>query len=135
MNDIFKLTTQSELERTAREILEFKTIEDDAKASRLAAEERLIAMIENKPEGTVHEEDGGIKVTATFKLTRTVDAGAVQAAWNDLPEMVRDAFSWKPELVLKHARALEAANPKDYAVLAQFITAKPAKPSIKIEVL
>ena len=133
MNAILKFK-RSEFEQTAREILEFKQIEDDAKASRIQAESRLVAMLPTQVEGTINEEDGGIKATVTFKLTRTVDGNAVQADWNELPEIVKDAFIWKPDLVLKQARALESANPAAYAVLAKYITSKPAKPGVKIEV-
>ena len=134
MNAVLKLkTSMSAFERAARQVLEFKAIEDDAKASRIEAEAILVSMLENKIEGTVHEEDGNVKVTVSFKITRSVDGAAVQEAWNDLPEIVKDAFIWKPDLVLKQARALESANPAAYAVLAKYITAKPAKPSIKIE--
>ncbi len=134
MNAILKLKTkQSEFERTAREVMEFKRIEDDARASRVAAEARLVSMVEARDEGTIHEEDGGVKVTVTFKVTRTVDADRVVADWNSLPPVIHDAFVWKPDLVLKQMRALEAANPDAYAILAQYLTAKPAKPSVKIE--
>lgn len=134
MNAILKLNTQqSEFERTAREVLEFKRIEDDARASRVAAEARLVSMVEARDEGTVHEEDGHVKVTVAFKITRSVDAEKVIADWNSLPPLVHDAFVWKPDLVLKQMRALETANPEAYAVLAKYITAKPAKPSVKIE--
>jgi hypothetical protein len=134
MNAILQLKTrQSEFEKTAREILEFKKIEDDARASRLAAEALLVSMVEAKTEGTLHEEDGRIKATITFKVTRTVDAEKLNAEWNGLPPIVHDAFVWKPDLVLKHMRAIEAANPDAYAVLAKYISTKPAKPSVKIE--
>lgn len=134
MNAILKLKTQqSEFERTAREVLEFKRIEDDARASRVAAEARLVAMVEAKDEGTVHEEDGHVKVTVAFKVTRSVDAEKVVEEWNAMPALIKDAFVWKPDLVIKHMRALESANPEAYAVLAKYITAKPAKPSVKIE--
>ena len=134
MNAVLKLkTSQSAFERAARQVVEFKAIEDDAKARRVEAEEILVKMVEGKTEGTVHEEDGGVKVTFTFKVTRTVDAAKVQQDWNQIPELVKDAFVWKPDLVLKHMRALETANADAYAVLAQYITTKPAKPSVSIK--
>jgi hypothetical protein len=134
MNAILKLkTSQSAFERAARQVLEFKAIEDDAKARRIEAEEILVRMVEGKTEGTVHEEDGNLKVTVTFKVTRTVDAAKVTEDWNKIPELVKDAFTWKPDLVIKHMRALETANVDAYAVLAQYITTKPAKPSVSIK--
>ena len=125
----------SAFESVAREVAEFKRIEDDAKASRLNAEALLVSMIEQKSEGTIHEEDGNVKVSVTYKLNRTVDAEAVIKDWNELPAEVHDAFEWKPQLVLKQARALESANTLSYAVLAKYITTKPAKPSVKVEVV
>jgi hypothetical protein len=135
MNILNMKQPRSNFELIALDIMEFKRIEDDAKASRLAAETKLLAMMEAKDEGTVHEEDGSVKVSVTYKLTRTLDTAKVQEDWNTIPELVKDAFTWKPDLVLKHMRALESANPQAYAVLAQYVTAKPAKPAVKVEVI
>jgi len=135
MNILNMKQPRSNFELIALDIMEFKRIEDDAKASRLAAETKLLAMMETKDEGTVHEEDGSVKVSVTYKLTRTLDAAKVQEDWNTIPELVKDAFVWKPDLVLKHMRALESANPQAYSVLAQYVTAKPAKPAVKVEAL
>lgn len=135
MNILNMKQPRSNFELIALDIMEFKRIEDDAKASRLAAETKLLAMMEAKDEGTVQEEDGSVKVSVTYKLTRTLDAAKVQEDWNTIPELVKDAFTWKPDLVLKHMRALESANPQAYAVLSQYVTAKPAKPAVKVEVI
>lgn len=113
--------------------LTIKAEENRAVAARREVEELIVALMPKRDEGSVSEEALDIKVTATFKLNRTVDAAALQAQWNDLPEIVHDAFTWKPELVMKQVRALEAANPVAYSVLAGFITTSPAKPALKIE--
>jgi hypothetical protein len=123
------------LESVAKEWLAAKALEAAAIEKRRAVEERLLPLVQAQEEGTVTEKLEGLKVSVTYKIDRKVDAEAVQNAWNTLPPIVQDAFSWKPELVLKQARALEAANPEAYKTLAQFITAKPAKPSVKVEAL
>jgi len=133
MNAVLQLKPRSAFEQACRDIIELKQIEDDAKARRYTIEKALAAMVGEATEGTLHAEEGRFKVTATYKLTRTVDGAKVQAAWNDLPAIVQEAFVWKPDLALKHYRALESANPEAFAVLAKYVTAKPAKPAIKIE--
>ena len=134
MNAVLQMKPRiSDFEQACRSILELKKIEEDAKKRRYELEAALASMVGETTEGTLHAEEGAFKVSATYKLTRTVDSAAVQAGWNDLPEIVRDAFTWKPDLVLKHYRALEVANPDAFATLAKFVTTKPAKPSIKIE--
>lgn len=113
--------------------LNLKSEENRAAAARREVEELIVALMPKRDEGSVSEEALDIKVTATWKMNRTVDAASLKAKWNDLPEIVRDAFTWKPELVLKQYRAIEAANPAAYAALAAFVTTTPAKPALKIE--
>lgn len=114
----------------------------DAKAAETAAIERrreidaeIASLMLVKDEGTSSAPFGCFKVSVTAKLTRTLDSSAVQNAWNDLPELARDAFRWKPELDIKHYRALESANPAVFAQVSRFVTAKPATPAVKVELV
>ena len=110
-----------------------KASEDRAKAERYEIEKAMLCLMPTKEEGTVSSEAAGMKVTASYKLTRKADGDALTQAWQTLPATVQAAFTWKPEVSITQLRALEKAAPTDYAFAAQFITTSPAKPSIKIE--
>ena len=121
------------IEQLSQEWLEAKHAEVQALEKRREIEEEILSMIQTRDEGTTSETMGSLKLSITFKMDRKVDANGVQEAWNMLPPLVQEAFIWKPDLVLRHARAIESANPEAYKILAQFITVKPARPSVKVE--
>ena len=123
------------IEQLSQEWLEAKHAEVQALEKRREIEEEILSMIQTRDEGTTSENIGDLKLSVTFKMDRKVDANAVQEAWNVLPPLVQEAFIWKPDLVLRHARAIESANPEAYKVLAKFITIKPARPSVKVEII
>ncbi len=110
-----------------------KASEDRAKAERYEIEKSMLAMLPAKEEGTVSAEASGLKISATYKMTRKADAEGLATAWQSLPDTVQAAFTWKPDVSLTQLRALEKANPENYDIATRFITTSPAKPSIKIE--
>jgi hypothetical protein len=105
-----------------------KANEHKAKADRLAAERELLAVIKpEKLEGTETRATDGFKVSVTHKLSRDLDYERYQAL--NLPENL--AFvDLKPSINLKNLRMIERLDP---ALVAQCVTVKPAKPSIKVE--
>lgn len=119
------------IEETAQRITELKEREDAAKNERTALENELAAAIATKEEGTESRTAGNYKITVTSKLTRTLDYPAYQAIENDIPEGVR-CVKFEPKLDLKKLRAMDLVRP---GFSAQFITTKPAKASVKVEVL
>jgi len=124
-------TRTEQIERLAGTILRLKEDENSIAKGRVAAEEELAALIATKDEGTDTAKTGMFKVSVTSKLNRTLDYEAYQAIESGLPEGVR-CVDLKPSLNLKKLRALEMVDP---ALPATFITTKPAKPSVKIEVI
>jgi len=64
-------------------------------------------------------------------LTRALDYEAYLALENDLPDGVR-CVSLEPKLDLKKLRAMDMVRP---GFSAAFITSKPAKSSVKVEVI
>jgi hypothetical protein len=107
-----------------------KFAEATAKAERLRLEE-LIEKQFTKPdggEGTHTDEE----VKITWKINRTVDTAKVETAWDTLKPNAKNAFRWKAEVDLAHLRALKDLDSAAYAQAAEFITSKPAKPSIEI---
>ena len=108
-----------------------KAAEEKAKAHRLEIEDKMLALF-SKPvsgEGTHNDEDFSI----VWKLNRTVDSDKLSAAYETLPANAQRAFRWKAEVELKSLRALSELDPVSYSAAAEFITSKPAKPSITLK--
>ena len=108
-----------------------KAAEDNAKALRLDIEGKIVALYA-KPatgEGTHNDEEFSI----TWKLNRTVDSEKLSAGYESLPVNAQRAFRWKAEVELKNLRALSELDPVSYSAAAEFITSKPAKPSIELK--
>ena len=107
-----------------------KAAEDAAKQDRLAIEAKMVALFA-KPasgEGTHNDDEFSI-----WKLNRTVDTDKLSAAFDQLPVNAQRAFRWKADVELKNLRALSELDPVAYSAAAQFITSKPAKPSITLK--
>jgi len=104
--------------------MEAKAAEAAAKEERLMAEAALLAAVRpSKLEGTETKATDGV----TSKLSRSLDYDAYRAM--DLPENI--AFvDMKPTINLKNLRMIERLDP---ALVAQCVTVKPAKPSIKVQ--
>lgn len=116
-----------------------KQAEDAAIAERRNIDAQLAELLKNpnKPEGAVSQklEDMGLKLTVTYKISRTVDAASskkLQAEWDKLSAGAQAAFKWKPEVSVSELRKLEGI---DATVAAAYITSKPASPSVDIDVL
>lgn len=115
----------------AMEIVDLKAQEEMAKARRHMLEARLAGMIATRDEGTDRAEAGPYRITVTSKLTRSLDYETYQRLEAGIPEGLR-CVKMKPELDMKALRAMDMARP---GFSAQFITTKPAKPSVKIETM
>jgi hypothetical protein len=108
-----------------------KAAENAAKNERLLIEEQILTHMDKKDEGTVSDKEAGI--TVTYKITRTVDTEALQAAWASLPEHAHKAFKWKADVDIRNLRSLKEFDEASYAVVTQFVTAKPAKPTVSVK--
>ena len=109
-----------------------KRIEDDAIAARREIDAELALLLSDKDltEGTVSAKENGFKISVVYKVDRKVDAAALTKGWDKLSADAQAAFAWKPQVSVSALRKLEGA---DAAAAAQYITAKPATPSITIE--
>lgn len=95
----------------------------------------LVSLIEAKPEGAVVTTTEAYKITTTYGVNRTVDQAALNALWPQLPEGARRVFPVKHGIDVKELRYWQANEPETYALIAQAVTAKPAKPSVKVEAI
>jgi len=109
-----------------KELQEAKEVEAEAKSNRVAIEEKIATMMREPGvfEGTCKNK----YLSVTYKLSRKLDYQVYQTIEQDLPDGLK-CVDLKPSLNLKKFRHLEATDPQ---LAAQFITAKPAKPTIKI---
>ena len=112
-----------------------KAREVQANAERLAIEARIVAQAQAQPEGAVKLEGATHKVTVTYSMTRSVDESALSAIWPQLSDGLRRIFPAKHGLDTREMRHWQQNEPAEYALAAQAITAKPAKPSVKVEAL
>ena len=109
-----------------------KRQEDAAVKARREIDAQLAELLAdaNKPEGTISHKVDGFKLSVTFKLDRKTDTEALTKDWAKLPIDVQAIFKWSASVSVSELRKLE-----DKAVLkaSQYITTKPASPSITIE--
>lgn len=126
--------TQS-LDRALAELDAAKVAEAEATARRNAAENAVLALAGDLPnEGTHRLSGGGITAVIQTSIRRTVDADKLAEIAPQIPEAIgKRLFRWKPELETRELRYLEANEPQLYGIVAAAITAKPAKPSIRLE--
>lgn len=111
-----------------------KQHEDAARAERLAIEQQIVAALPGAhPEAIRLQVVGGYRVAVKYAVTRRVDSERLQAMWGELPPQAHGAFRWKAEVALPKLRALQELLPDVYAQLVPAIEAKPAKPSVTIE--
>lgn len=114
-----------------------KVAEAHATEARIEAEKALIALLPAKDEGAVSAAGDTYKVSVTYGVSRTLDVAVVAQLFAD--ERFRWAaqrlFPMAPKLDTKELRFFQSNEPATYAFLAQAITAKPAKPSVKIEMI
>ena len=109
-------------------------------AKRLAADGALViaAARGTNAQAVVDEiiADGHRATAQALDITDTasVDAAALSAIRGQVPAaLLEQAVEYAPKLKLPGLRYLRNNEPETYRVLAQAITAKPAKPSVSIE--
>jgi hypothetical protein len=129
---LHRATAQSDLESLAVDWLRAKKEEAEANKRRIAIEAQMLALIEAKPEGAATVEAGMFKVTAEFKLSRSIDWDKWDAIRERIPERLRPV-KWKRELDATGCKYLENNEPEIYALIAPCITVKPAKTGITVK--
>lgn len=120
-------TLAAALEAAKQKIADAQTEYDDVLAE-------WLEFAPTKSEGAVQSVGDGYRITTTYGVNRTVDQAALSAAWPWLPEGMRNVFPVKHGVDLKELRHWQNNNPDEYArYIAPVVTAKPAKPSVKVE--
>ena len=117
------------MKQLLKDFLIAKGIEKAARQRRVELEEAIAqAMGELKLEGSTTKEVDNYKVVVTTKLTRTLDYEKYVAL--GLPKALQ-FVDFKPTINLAAYKVASLANP----TIALCITSKPAKTSVKVEVI
>lgn len=124
---------ESEIDVLGRLWQEAKEAEAHAKERRLQVESQITDLIGVADEGTTNAEGNLFKVKTVGKLTRSLDDAAIQSDWDTLPDEIKKCVKWKSSLDTKNLRSLEAMRNDLIPVMAQYMTTKPAKPSVSVE--
>ena len=123
----------NEIDVLARYWQEAKEAEAHAKERRLNIETQITELVGVSDEGTTNAEGHLFKVKTVGKLTRSLDDSAIQSDWDKLPDEIKKCVKWKPSLDTKNLRSLESMRGDLLPVMAQYMTTKPAKPSVSVE--
>lgn len=122
-----------DLQKLARDWLEFKRVEERAVEDRRKIEDRIKSLVgvADDQEGTTTAKPEGFTVRIVGRIDRKVDADKVQelAAEYGLTDHLGQLFRWKPEI---NVTAWRAADPSITRPLADAITTKPSRASFKI---
>lgn len=123
------------LDNTVKSLLELKTqrakfikpIDDKIKE----LESSLLENVNQAIDGSKTTNGELYKVTVTNRINRTLDKTKLFAA--ELSDVISSAFSADIKLNLGNYRAL-MDDPKAALELSEFVTEKPGKPSIKLDI-
>lgn len=119
-------------ELLAQAWLDAKAEENAARAKRIEIEEELLAILPCREEGSqTIKLENGMRVVTEGRMTRSIDAKVLQDDWNDLPAIIQGTFHWKPDLKITCFKSLEDDHK---ALIAKYVTTKPAKAGVKVEV-
>lgn len=125
---------QDSLESLVTEWIECKKAEERANYLRLEVEDRILKMHAAPQEGSETVPlDNGLKLVLTGKITYSADMDALKTLAAKLPA------DWRPIKVEERldptgVKWLRANHPDAYAVIAEAITAKPAKVGFQVKV-
>lgn len=108
-----------------------KQAEKTAAAQRLEVEQQILALMPAQDEGTVTDKEAGVSVT--YGVTRSVDTDDLLKHWQSLSAAAQTAIKFKASVDVRAWRVIEQHDPAARAALGQFITSKPAKPTISIK--
>jgi hypothetical protein len=129
------VTLTAGLDQLAQAWQQAKLRETQAREYRAEIEALLIESVGAKTEGATTEKTDTYKVTTTGKMSRKVDSDLIQRAQAKLPAAVFDKyFTARWSISTASLRGLRATD-SEYPVIMATFTEKPAKTSVKVEVL
>lgn len=130
-----EISREDQLQSLYRQYAEAKEAETMATAVRRSLGEKIIALLpqpQGQDHGTVSAKLACGRIAVTYSMSYKVDPETIEAI-AALPGDVYDScIDMRYEVKGAAVRDLKESNPDLYVQLAQFITAKPASPQIKL---
>lgn len=125
----------SSIVELCEEWLSAKAVEDQATATRVAVEQKIIKGLGCPEEGTQTNEADVYKIKIDQRIIRKIDPKAWSLVVDQIPEALRPV-SIKETYAIdnKGVRWLKENEPGYYLLLCMAMEEKPAKPSVKVEV-
>jgi len=125
---------------------EAKQAEEQARNHRLACEERVIALVGLKDEGTTSVKTPLYKISTAASIKRDFIKGFEAPCEFRLrveempadgipPDVLEKIVRYKAEFDPTAFRRLATADPAAYQIACQWVSAKPMKPSVKLEIV
>ena len=113
---------------------EAKAKEDEAKSMRIEIEQKILALIPAKEEGSsTTTTTSGIKITTTGSLKYKADLGSLLELTKAWPEDVRP-IKHKIEVDETKLKIIRAESPSLWSDLAAVVTVEPAKTAVKVAI-
>lgn len=125
----------SELDQLSWNLIEAKRMEDEARQHRLNCEEAVIALVGLATEGTQTVRTDYFKVSTVANLTRTLTKDGEDIIEKEGTAVMDQIIRYKPEVSVSGLKQLATSNPDAYQRVIKGIITKPAKPSVKVEML
>jgi hypothetical protein len=129
-------STPTELDLACQALREAKDEEDKARNARLDAEERILSLVGVKEEGTTTVKTEWFKASTVGNLTRTLLVDELPKVQGLIDQRIYEqVIKYEPKLSVSGLKAVATANPDAYRVLLSAVTTRPAKATVKVEVL
>jgi hypothetical protein len=129
-------STPTELDLACQAYREAKANEESARNARLASEERILSLVGVKEEGTTTIKTEWFKVATVGNLTRTLLVDELPKVQGLIDQRIYEqVIKYEPKLSVSGLKAVATANPDAYRVLLSAVTTRPAKATVKVEVL
>jgi hypothetical protein len=130
------MSEPTELDLACQAYREAKANEELARNARLSAEERILSLCGVKEEGTTTVKTEWFKVATVGNLTRTLLVDELPKVQGLIDQRIYEqVIKHEPKLSVSGLKAVATANPDAYRVLLAAVTTKPAKATVKVEVL
>ena len=122
------------LDELAYELETAKMIEDSARRQRIEVEEQLSAVAGVKEEGSHTAKGEYYKVTTVAGFTRTLDPDKWLEVKKRLPiSVAQKVVRTRLEVDTKQLKSLQGLDPANYHIVAEAITTKPKKVSVRFQ--
>ena len=125
----------TKLDRLAFALTEAKRSEALARDARMAAEQAIIDLLGEKDEGTITEKTEWYKVSTTTSLNRSLKPDWETQLAGVRPSVIQEVIRFKPEISVSGLKHLATRDPSAYGQVLKAIVTKPAKTSVKVELL